>query len=202
MRSEAPSDEDLARAARAGDFDAFEELVTRYEGRIFQYFRYRTRNSADAEDLTQQVFVKAYRGLNRFDPSRTLAPWLFAIAGRCAVSHYRLRSPERREPLVADEPVDERSPDVLLGGAEAADRLWRWVQAELSETQFTVFWLRVHEDLSVREVAEAAGLRPGNVKVILHRARQCLRRACTSQEAPEGGHMSWPASPAWEGKAL
>lgn len=123
---DATSDEELARAARDGDRRAFEELVTRYEKRVFHFFRGRTRHDADAEDLTQQLFVKLYRGLERFNPDRKLAPWLFAIAHRCAVSHYRSRTVHIGLPEPGEVAVDARAPDALLAAQETADDLWAW----------------------------------------------------------------------------
>ena len=174
---ELPSDEDLVRAAQDGNSVAFEDLVTRYEKRMFHFFRYRTRNDADAQDLTQQLFVKVYRGLFRFNPDRKLSPWLFTIATRCAVSHYRSRAAENALPVTNEEPIDTRTPDTILGGQEAAQNLWDWARSQLSPEQFNVLWLRIQEDMSIKEVARVTRHTATNVKVMLHRARRRLRRA-------------------------
>jgi len=174
---DATSDEELARAARDGDRCAFEELVTRYEKRVFHFFRCRTRHDADAEDLTQQLFVKLYRGLERFNPNRKLAPWLFAIAHRCAVSHYRSRAVHIGLPEPGEVAVDARAPDTLLAAQETADDLWAWAQSKLTPGQFTVLWLRIQEEMPIRDVARATGHTVASVKVLLHRARARLVKA-------------------------
>jgi RNA polymerase sigma-70 factor (ECF subfamily) len=173
---ELPSDEDLVRAAQDGDSMAFENLVSRYEKRMFHFFRYRTHNDADAQDLTQQLFVKVYRGLLRFNPDRKLSPWLFTIATRCAVSHYRSRAAENALPVSTEEPVDTRTPDTILGGQEAEHNLWDWARSQLTPAQFNVLWLRIQEDMSIKDVAKVTRHTSTNVKVMLHRARRRLRQ--------------------------
>jgi RNA polymerase sigma-70 factor (ECF subfamily) len=208
-----PNDEDLVRAAQAGDSIAFENLVTRYEKRMFHFFRYRTHCDADAQDLTQQLFVKVYRGLSRFNPDRKLAPWLFSIASRCAVSHYRAQSAQNRLPVTEEEPIDTRTPDTILVGLEAAHNLWGWARSELTPSQFTVMWLRIQEDMSIKDVANATRHTSANVKVMLHRARRRLRRAWSApspQSYARGQKATrsnmpleppiWPTNAQWEGE--
>src|SRR5947207_13667977 len=84
-----PSPEELARRCQAGCLESFEQLVRRYENQIFNFLRQFTHNQHDAEDLTQETFVKAYRGLHRYKSSLAFAPWLFVIARRTAASHFR-----------------------------------------------------------------------------------------------------------------
>jgi len=206
----ATSDEALARAARAGDRCAFEELVTRYEKRIFHFFRCRTRHDADAEDLTQQLFVKVHRGLERFNPDRRLAPWLYAIAHRCAVSHYRSRARHTGGLEAEEVAIDTRAPDNLLAAQETAEDLWAWAQSQLTPGQFTVLWLRVQEEMPVRDVARATGHTTASVKVLLHRARARLmkagaqtrtgadRRADLRSAAHAAALDRWPATPKLE----
>jgi RNA polymerase sigma-70 factor (ECF subfamily) len=190
----ARTDEELARDARTGSLSAFEELVCRYEGRIFQFLRQRVGNTEDAEDLTQLVFVKAYRALGRFDPSRRLSPWLYTIAHRAAVSHYRARRPD---PPPAEEEADRASPDVLVAEREEERGLWQWARSHTSEDQFTALWLRVQEDLSVKEIAGAMRKTRASVKVLLHRGRARLAEAwppgCAS--GPEGAALPSRAAP-------
>ncbi len=211
---ETATDENLARAARDGSDRAFEALVTRYEKRVFHFFRHRTHNDADSKDLTQQLFVNVYRGLARFDSNRKLAPWLFTIAVRCFVNHYRARAAERRPPIVAEEPVDACTPDTILGGQEAEDNLWDWARSQLTPAQFDVLWLRIQEDLAIKDIARATRHSSANVKVMLHRARRRLRRAwstpnphamardhrvsCKTTVTP----LAWPVAVQREGNAL
>src|SRR5690348_1949389 len=74
-----PTPEQLAERSKAGCLDAFEQLVLRYEVRIFNFLLQFTRNYHDAEDLTQETFLKAHRNLHRYNSSFLFAPWLFTI---------------------------------------------------------------------------------------------------------------------------
>jgi len=170
------TDEELARDARAGSESAFEQLVYRYEERIFHFLMRKTGNAHDAEDLTQQAFVKAYRALGRYDAKYRFSAWFYTIASRLAVSHYRSR---RTVPVAPDsiEEVDVRTPDADLSERESEGRLWDWARVRLRENEFTALWLRVREDLSVAEIAGAMQKTRGHVKVLLFRGRRRLVRA-------------------------
>ena len=171
-----PTDEELARDARAGREAAFEALVCRYENPVFLFLRARTGNVHDAEDLTQQTFVKVYRSLNRYDAKYRFKPWLYTIAGRLAVSHYRVRTAVPVEPGALDA-VDPRTPDLDLSASEAAGRLWDWARLRLKPGEFTALWLRFQEDLSVAEIATTMQKTHGHVKVLLFRGRRRLLAA-------------------------
>jgi RNA polymerase sigma-70 factor, ECF subfamily len=182
--TQSPTDEELARDARAGSESAFEQLVYRYEGRIFQFLVRKTANAHDAEDLTQQAFVKAYRALERYNAKYRFSAWLYTIAGRLAVSHYR----SRRAAPVAPESIEEadvRTPDAALSARESEGRLWDWAHARLRENEFTALWLRVREDLSVAEISGAMQKTQGHVKVLLFRGRRRLAKAW--RQGADGG---------------
>ena len=153
---------------------SFERLVYRYETRIFGFLRQRLGNAEDAEDVTQQVFVKAFRGLARFDASRRFAPWLYTIARRQAATHYRS---QRREPVIVAGEADHNSPAAILEDRESETNLWQWARRQLSADQFMAMWLRIQEDFSVREIARTMGKTQTSVKVLLHRGRRRLADA-------------------------
>ena len=83
------SDEALARAAQAGALASFEELVRRYEARIFRFVANSCRSGADAREITQEAFVSAFLHLREFDPDRSFQTWLFTIARRKCVDRHR-----------------------------------------------------------------------------------------------------------------
>ncbi len=172
-RREDRTDEGLARDARAGDLAAFEELVSRYERRIYGFLRARTGSVHDAEDLAQTVFVTAYRKLHRYRVSRPFAAWLFAIARRAAVSHYRSarRREDRERNAVVPGSGGEMPAAERMRTEEEGARIWRWARENLSENQFAVLWLRYGEDRSVAEIARVLGRTPAHVRVLLHRGR-------------------------------
>ena len=83
------SDEELARRARGGCHQSFGELMKRFQVRLLRFLQRRLRSTADAEDLLQETFVRAYQRLERYDETRPFGTWLFTIAHRLAVSHHR-----------------------------------------------------------------------------------------------------------------
>jgi RNA polymerase sigma-70 factor (ECF subfamily) len=174
------TDEDLARQTRAGSLAAFEELVARYETRVYRFLLSNTRNQADAADLTQTTFVTAFQRIHRFDPRRRFGTWLFTIGRRAMIDHFRRRKPV--EPVSADTPSDDRDPAGLLADAEDGVMLWGRVRAALTADQFQATWLRYQEDLSVGDIARVMKKTTINVKVLLYRARQTLRPLFTMSE--------------------
>jgi RNA polymerase sigma-70 factor (ECF subfamily) len=171
-------DVDRFRRAQSGCPDAFAALVDEYGPRILHYLRRWTGNEHDAEDLTQETFLKAYRGLARCSHVRALNGWLFTIARRTALNFQRARQcrpwPVQELSQELEEPRDLES--------DAGDRLWEMARA-LPHEYFEVLWLRYGEDLSVSEVARVLGISGLNVRVRLHRARRQLRGQLTAGRA-------------------
>jgi RNA polymerase sigma-70 factor (ECF subfamily) len=170
--------EDLARRCLAGCPDSFEQLVLRYETRIFNFFRQFTGNHHDAEDLTQETFVKAHRSLHRYSPSFRFPAWLFTIARRTGASHFR--SAEQFEELPADVESVEETPAAALERKDEKSSIWRMVQT-LKSKQAQALWLRYAEGFSVAETARIMRTNPIYVKVMLHRGRLNLSRMLTAR---------------------
>jgi RNA polymerase sigma-70 factor (ECF subfamily) len=163
---------DTIRAAAAGDARAFEQLVRTHSRRVHGFLVQFTRNTHDADDLTQQTFIKAYRHLGSFDCSRPLVNWLLTIARRTALNHFR--SARRWEPADETLPAPEPSPAHALEQSERSANLWTRARRLLSDREYEILWLRFAEDLSVAETARIVGLTRIHVKVIAHRARTRL----------------------------
>ncbi len=174
------SPEQLAGRAQAGCHDSFAALVSRYERQIFNFIHQFTRQRQDAEDLTQETFVKAYRSLPRYQPGRAFAPWLFTIARRSAVSHFRAAKPF--EELPPDGEGAPENPANLLESADEQKSIWRLARA-LKAKQFEVLWLRYHEGFSSAETAAIMHTNQIHVKVLLHRARAHLARILAARGA-------------------
>jgi len=168
-----PSSEELAQRCQAGCLQSFEQLVWRYESHIFNFLRQFTRNPHDAEDLTQETFVKAYRSLHRYTPSLAFAPWLFVIARRTAASHFR--SADHFEELPVDSEAAEENPAIVLEQSDEQKSLWKLVRT-LKPKQAEAVWLRYAEGFSVAETARIMRTNQVHVKVLLHRARSNLSK--------------------------
>lgn len=190
------SDEELACEAQAGSLVAFEELVYRYETRVFEFLRCRVRGVHDAQDLTQHVFVRAYRKIDKYNPRYRFAAWLFTIARRESVSHFRRVSGADVQALPG-EVYNANDPGREAAINDARERLWKVARQRLSESQFAALYLHAAEQMSIEDIARSLKKTRANVKVLLHRARRrmadALAAGCeeltavrdTAREAPD-----------------
>jgi len=188
-----PPDEDLVRQAKDGDLAAFETLTTRYERRVYSLALRILRQQQDAEDITQQTFLSALEGLDRFRGEARFATWLLRITTFAALKVIRKRKGLDLVSLeAATEPQDDsgdiphpefiadwrQSPEALVRRNEVRQQL-ETALAELNEPQRLVFLLRDVQGFSVKETAAALGISAANVKVRLLRARLQLREKLT-----------------------
>ena len=167
---------DLLAKARGGNLFAFEEIVKRYQRRVYATALRIVRRHELADEVAQEAFLRAFESLGRFDLARPFGPWICRIAANLAISH--VRSPVAREqPLPEEAPEPASAAPTALDGLldrEAGAVLERAL-AELPPEQRAVFVLRVCEDMSYREIADALGLQIGTVMSRLSRARERLR---------------------------
>jgi RNA polymerase sigma-70 factor, ECF subfamily len=179
---QAPADEELARHAQAGSFAAFETLVQRHETRLYRFLRGCTGGDADARDLVQTTFVTAYQALAQYRPSHPFGPWLFTIARRKFIDHYRAQS-ARAVAVDPPESSDPEYPATALSRREEQSDFWARVRDLVSVDQFQALWFHYHEELSLRDIAKALNRSVVGVKVLLFRARQILLQRLTSDSA-------------------
>ncbi len=190
------SDADAALVARCktNDLTAFEEMVERYQHKIYGYVRRLVGNETDAEDITQEVFLKALTSLHAFREESSLQTWLFRIATNLCRDLMRRRQRERGwfslwrrteeeqegggERLL-DIPDLEGDPERLLLREELGELLQRAIE-ELPWRMREVLVLHDLEALSYEEIAEALGIPLGTVKSRLFHARARLREALAS----------------------
>lgn len=187
---EATADADEVRLLarlRAGDEDAFEELVRTYGSRMLAVTRRMLPTEEEARDAVQEAFLSAFRGLDRFEGHAKLSTWLHRIAVNTALMRLRTRRRKPEESLDALLPgfkEDGHHDHLYASWSEPADlaleraetrQLVRKLIDELPESYRTVLLLRDIEGLDTEETAAALGTTPTAVKVRLHRARQALR---------------------------
>jgi len=165
----------LARL-RAGEPRAFEELVIGYQHRVFGVALRMLGSRAEAEEIAQEVFLRAHRALADFRGDARLGTWLYGIASRLCLN--RLASPDRRV-VRGDEALADVAAGTLDAAAQAEraelDAALHAAIAELPEERRLVLVLRDVEGLSYEEIAEALALDPGTVRSRLHRARMQLK---------------------------
>jgi RNA polymerase sigma-70 factor, ECF subfamily len=173
-----PVEADLLARARGGSLLAFEEIVKRYERRVYGIALRIVRRHEVADDVAQEAFMRAHQALSTFDLDRPFGPWIGRIAANLAINH--VRSPEAREtPLPeghAETPAPGRGALDLVLEREAREVLERALHA-LPAEQRAVFALRTFEELSYREIADALGISIGTVMSRLSRARERLRES-------------------------
>lgn len=163
---------ELVRDYLAGSARAAQEIVGLHYRRIYNFIYQMTRQQQDAEDITQQTFVKAFKNLDRFDPRRPLANWLFTIARRTALNHFR--GTRTWEEIPEQTASDQPTPAQATEEHDQVDRIWDTARRALPAREFQVLWLRFGENLSIEETARAAGLTQIHVRVMVHRARKRL----------------------------
>jgi len=171
----APDDEVVARC-RDGDVDEFRVIVERYGDYVFRTIYLMTRDRQLAEDLTQETFVSAWRGLRGFRLGSPFRPWLMRIAVNGLQSHRRRRLlPFIPLPLAGGSARSrDPSPETRAEDAATGEELRRAL-AELRDEQRHALVLRYYAELSVPEIARATGWRDGTVKSRLHRALARMR---------------------------
>jgi RNA polymerase sigma-70 factor, ECF subfamily len=171
---------DLARRARRGDAGAFDALVLRFHRPVLR-FCWRLLRSADAEDVAQDTFVRAFVHFERFDPARPVLPWLIAIARRLCLDLLR-----RRKVVASTEtmPIGDQStasPEAEASLREQLSRIDRAL-ANLDEGPREAIILFHIEEMSYRDIAAALEVPMGTVMTWLHRGRAQLKR--TLEGAP------------------
>jgi len=176
----------LVERAQAGESTAFDELVRRYEGKVFQLTRRILNDADEAEDALQETFLSAYRGLPRFKREARFSTWIFRIATNAALMRLRKRRPDvisldqpkpvdpGGEPVSLDLPDWTSTPDQELIDQETKTAMDEAIAA-LPPDLAAVFLLRDVEGMSNEEAAEATGLSVAAAKSRLHRARLFLR---------------------------
>ena len=183
----ADPDVQLMLGVRAGDTRAFSELQSRYAPRVFGYFCRLLRDRAEAEDLTQDVFLRLYRSRLRYQPRARFGTWVFHITQNVARNALRSR---RRRPCVHLDPEEPASrqlmedqladragpPSVPLERAELAGVV-RAAVAELAGRQRAAVELHQFHDHTYAEVAAELDMTPKAAKSLLYRARNQLREA-------------------------
>jgi RNA polymerase sigma-70 factor (ECF subfamily) len=169
---------DMAPAAKAELDRAFEEFYKEHLRDVYSYAYYRVRDHHDAEDLTEQAFLQAYRHFDRArreSDGRPLRPWLIRIAHNLASNYYRDRSRRPQTSLESADPIAARHDTEAI--AEGREEL-RQVMANLehlSEDRREALIMRFALGMDNREIARALGRTDGATKVLIHRAIKQLQ---------------------------
>ena len=181
--AEQPTDEELVSGVLEGDRERFGDLVERYQGRLVNYLFRLLRNLDEAHELAQEVFLKVYQVLDRYDPQYKFSTWLFRVAQNAAIDQIR----RRRLKLVSlhqedalgeardwDLPSPERGPYGHLRNQERGEALQEAIDALPWEYRELIL-LRHMGELPYEEIARLKRMPLGTVKNKLFRGRQMLK---------------------------
>jgi len=177
-------DAELVKLGQAGDTRGFDELVRRYQDKVYRLCFKILRHEDDAAEALQDAFLSAFRGLKNFKAESTFSTWLYRIATNASLMKYRKRR-DGHVSLEQSQSTNENSETMQIPdwsqqpAQDLLDSETREIMAEgiqrLPEELRTVFVLRDVQDMSNAEVAEVLGLSIAAVKSRLHRARRSLR---------------------------
>lgn len=174
------SDGAYARRVQDGDKNAFQVLIERYEGMVFDLTHQYADQPEDAEDLAQDVFLKAYRRIEDLRNPDRFASWLYGIA----LNHCRDYAKNVRRETYAFSHTDEQNPDSVVTETESqderliteeyGDQLWEALE-ELSSTYATPFLMKYRDGLTYKAMSKRLDVSVSALKVRVHRARKKLR---------------------------
>jgi RNA polymerase sigma-70 factor (ECF subfamily) len=190
-----PTDEALIRSILAGDRERFEVLVERYQTRLVNYLYRMVRNLEEAHDLAQEVFIRVYQALDRFDSQYRFSTWLFRVAQNAAIDVIRKRRIKlvpltRRADESSEATVDLELPDnqpsalAAIEGRELDASIRMAIDALPWEYRELIL-LRHYGELAYEEIAEVKAMPLGTVKNKLFRARQMLKQQLLGARTPE-----------------
>ena len=185
-------DAELVGRCLQGDERAYRDLIARYRRQVYNLALRMLRRAEDAEDLTQETFVRMFRALERYDTTRPFGAWIITIASRLCIDHLRRRrlnpmSMFQKDAASEEEYVIEAEdpgpgPDVVTVHREEERRAVDLIDS-LPEHYRIVVMLRHQQDLSYEEIAEALELPLGTVKARIHRAREILKSRIEGRES-------------------
>ena len=170
-------DRDLVTRLKGGDHSAFEELLLKYQDRIYNLCRYMVHDAEEAHDAAQDAFIKAYGGLKGYRTDASLSTWLYRIIVNTCLDYSKKLRPEPLEDEYAVEnlPSTQPTPERLYQSKETG-RLIEAALRKLPGKLRAVVVLKEIEGLSYEEIADALATSLGTVKSRISRARQELRR--------------------------
>jgi RNA polymerase sigma-70 factor (ECF subfamily) len=182
----------LVERCLRGDERAYRELISRYRRQVYTVALRMMRSAEDAEDVTQEVFIRMFRALDRYDPTRPFGAWIQTITSRLCIDHLRRRRLRPVSLFQRDTQSDEEymievedqgpGPEVLAQHQEESQRADALIDS-LPEHYRIVVMMRHVQDLSYEEIAEALHLPLGTVKARIHRAREILKNRIEERES-------------------
>jgi RNA polymerase sigma-70 factor (ECF subfamily) len=179
------TDSEIIQKIREGEVNQYRQIVERYQQLVFRTCMGFLHNREDADDLTQEIFIRTYQALGEFRGTSAFSTWIYRIAVNASLNRVRkssgsqffkrlesVFSPEKKIDLFAEE---SENPEIIIIRKEQKDRVTRAIDS-LPENQRTAIVLSHYDDLSQREIAEIMQTTEGAVEALLQRGKASLRK--------------------------
>ncbi len=177
----------LIKLAAGGDKNAFEALIKKYDRKVITLALKYTRSEEDAKDIYQEVFIRVYKNISKFEFKSEFSTWLFRIATNVCLTHIEKNKKQQTVDLLSNDSMgdeddsstieladNEPNPEMALGNSELSEAIKKAVET-LSAKQKLVFTLKHYEGYKLKEIAEMTGLVEGTVKRYLFDATLKMR---------------------------
>ncbi len=177
------SDEQLIHEIILGDTSAFKILMEKYQSQVFRTVMGFVHSKEDAEDITQDIFVKVYQSLTSFKGESELSTWLYRITVNISINFVNRNRKSRLLQSLEDifhKPSNEKTPLEELEELERDQHIRKAIES-LPETQRTAFILSKYEELSQKEIAKIMNKTEGAIEQLLQRAKNSLQKKLTTQ---------------------
>jgi len=166
------TDKELVLKTINGWDEGFEQLIKRYSRKLYLFIFNRTSNREDTEDIVQETFLKAYKNLSEYNPRWKFSTWIYTIAFRTAVSHFRHKNISNNYPSAEVSSILTPEEELLKTDINNI-----WSQArKLGKSKFEILWLRYKEGMTLKEIGKIINKSPVNTRVTLHRAKTALTK--------------------------
>jgi len=169
-------DADLVRRCQNGDMAAFEQLFYKYQDRVYSTAYRMMNDQEDAQDLTQEIFLRAYQRIGKFDFRSAFSTWLYRLAVNLCIDELRKRKRSANTTPLEEAVLqaDENTPEDHVMSRDREKRVWDAINS-LKDKERSIIILRDIEGLSYKEIAEVLKCSLGRVKSRIHEARQKLK---------------------------
>ncbi len=172
----------IIKKAQAGEKKAMEQIISTYNDQIFRLVFYRINNFADAQDLTQEAFIKAFRNIKRLKEAEKFKPWLYSIALNLVKDFFRkkkilsfLGQTNDLENMVGYDPYSENKPSLIKAKEFEKEIKGRYLRF-LSKNEKQVFMLKYIDDLTIHEIAQTLNKNESTIKTHLYRSINKIKK--------------------------
>jgi RNA polymerase sigma-70 factor (ECF subfamily) len=168
----------LFKAKHTGDAEAYGEIYDRYVERIYRFIFFKVGNKADSEDISSEVFLKAWQYIKEGHEVRNVNALLYSIARNLVIDHYRSEARKREYEETSPFALEKEGDDGMAAKIEMAAGRENILESlkKLKDEYSEVLLMRYFDELSIGEISEIVGKSPNNTRVLIHRALEALKK--------------------------